>query len=171
MFENAAVGRLMKVAAPFSLAVGMALAISVAQAGRLTDSTGSAVTNNYGDCWSATGGSDETKESCGDVVAKPEPKASLEVVAAPTAVTVTGKMMEKVTIAAAMLFAFDSAELSGDARAVIDERIQNPQGMSQADISDAHRGSYRQYRAGILQSGAFTTPRPGGRRLHREPKL
>jgi outer membrane protein OmpA-like peptidoglycan-associated protein len=137
MFENAGVGRLMTVAAPFSIAVGMALAVSVAQAGRLTDSTGSAVTNSYGDCWSAVGGSDKTMESCGDVAAKPEPKASLEVVAAPTAVTVTGKSMQKVTIAAGMLFAFDSAELSGDARAVIDERIEALRG--RAKLTSAMR--------------------------------
>ena len=137
MFKNAGVGRLLTVAAPFSLAVGLALAISGAQAGRLTDSTGSAVTNNYGDCWNASGGSDKTMESCGDVVAKPEPKASLEVVATPTAVTVTGKVMQKVTIAAAMLFAFDSAKLSDDAKAVIDERIQTLRG--KAKLTSAMR--------------------------------
>jgi outer membrane protein OmpA-like peptidoglycan-associated protein len=137
MFENAGVGKLMTVAAPLSLAVGLAMAVSVAQAGRLTDSTGSAVTNSFGDCWNATGGSDKTMESCGDVVAKPEPKATLEVVATPTAVTVTGKAMQKVTIAAAMLFAFDSAELSDDAKAVIDERIQTLRG--KAKLTSAMR--------------------------------
>lgn len=128
MFDNAGVGKLLTVAAPFSLAVGLALAVPGAQAGRLTDSTGSAVNTSYGDCWNAAGGSDKTIESCGDVVAQPEPKASLEVVATPTAVTITGKVMEKVTIAAAMLFAFDSAKLSDDAKAVIDERIQTLRG-------------------------------------------
>jgi outer membrane protein OmpA-like peptidoglycan-associated protein len=137
MLKNAGIGRLLTVAAPLSLAVGLVVVAFGAQAGRLTDSTGNGVTNNYGDCWNAAGGSDKTMESCGDIVAKPEPEATLEVVAAPTAVTVTGKVMEKVTIAAAMLFAYDSAELSDDAKAVIDERIQTFRG--KAKLTSAMR--------------------------------
>ena len=53
---------------------------------------------------------------------------SVEVVATPTAATITAKVMEEITIAASMLFAFDSAELSNDAKAVIDERIQSLKG-------------------------------------------
>ena len=51
-----------------------------------------------------------------------------EVVVTPTAATVTTKVMEKITIAGELLFAFDSAVLTDDAKAVIDERINRFQG-------------------------------------------
>jgi OOP family OmpA-OmpF porin len=97
--------------------------------GRLTDSRGAPVTNPYQECWQATGGSTATMEACGDVVPKatvvtPSPRAQLEVVTAPTAASLTGTVDDRIEIAAAMLFGFDSAELTDDARAVIDERVQ-----------------------------------------------
>lgn len=98
--------------------------------GRLTDSRGAPVTNPYKDCWQATGGSTAIMEACGDVVPQvtaaetPRPRAQLEVVTAPTAASLTGTVDDRIEIAAAMLFAFDSAELTDDARAVIDERVQ-----------------------------------------------
>jgi OOP family OmpA-OmpF porin len=87
------------------------------------------VTNPYQDCWQATGGSTATMEACGDVVPQavvvtPQPRAQLEVVTAPTAASLTGTVDDRIEIAAAMLFGFDSAELTGDAKAVIDERVQ-----------------------------------------------
>ncbi|MCP5438403.1 MAG: OmpA family protein [Chromatiaceae bacterium] len=88
--------------------------------------SGSVVTNPYGECW-RTPYQDTTEklEECG--YAKPK-SMSVEVVATPTAATITAKVMEEITIAASMLFAFDSAELSDDAKAVIDERIQSLKG-------------------------------------------
>lgn len=51
-------------AAPLGLAVGLALAVSGAQAGYLTDSRGNVVTNSYGECWNATSGVSGPKEPC-----------------------------------------------------------------------------------------------------------
>jgi OOP family OmpA-OmpF porin len=71
-------------------------------------------------------------EVCGDSMPQPPaPAATLEVVATETAATATATVMEKITIAASMLFGFDSAELSDDAKAVIDERIQTLAGQAQ----------------------------------------
>ena len=83
------------------------------------------VMTNYGECVRTPFvDSTDKPEICGyeKVVMK------AEVVVAPTAATVTTKVMEKITIAAELLFAFDSAELSDDAKAVIDERINRFQG-------------------------------------------
>jgi OOP family OmpA-OmpF porin len=110
----------------------LGLAVIGAQAGaegRLTDSRGAPVTNPYKECWQATGGSTATMEACGDVVPQaavvtPKPRAQLEVVTAPTAASLTGTVDNRIEIAAAMLFGFDSAELTDDAKAVIDERVQ-----------------------------------------------
>jgi OOP family OmpA-OmpF porin len=75
-------------------------------------------------------------ETCGDAVPTPS-TATLEVVATEKAATATATVMEKITIAASMLFGFDSAELSDDARAVIDERIQTLAG--QAELTSIMR--------------------------------
>jgi OOP family OmpA-OmpF porin len=114
--------------APIGLVVVLALGVSSAQAGRLTDSAGNPVVDNYGECWDAVGGSKAIMEACGDVIpVEPEP-AMVEVVTTPTAKTVTTTIKQRVTIAAEMLFGFDSAELSEDAKTVIDERIQTLRG-------------------------------------------
>ncbi len=108
-----------------SVIAAMLLTASVASAeepGRLTSSSG-AVQTATGDCVKAQGGDTSPMEACGDVISAPS-TATLEVVATETAATATATVMEKITIAASMLFGFDSAELSDDAKAVIDERIQ-----------------------------------------------
>lgn len=57
------------VMAPIGLAMGLALgAVQTADAGYLTTSRGEVVTNNYGECWTAVGGSDMPMVACGDVV-------------------------------------------------------------------------------------------------------
>ncbi len=107
-------------------------------AGRLTDSRGAPVTNPYQECWQATGGTTTTMEVCGDVVPQAvvavpptsKPRAQLEVVTAPTSASLTGTVDDRIEIAAAMLFGFDSADLTDDARAVIDERVQALRGRS-----------------------------------------
>ena len=58
----------------------------------------------------------------------PVEKVAVEVVSAPTAATVTAEVANKIAIAATMLFGFDSAVLSDDAKAVIDERIEHFRG-------------------------------------------
>jgi OOP family OmpA-OmpF porin len=112
---------------PAALATVMLLiaaAASAADAGRLTSISGPVKTGT-GDCVNALGGDTAPMEACGDAMPKPPaPAATLEVVATETAATATATVMEKITFAASMLFDFDRAELSGDAKAVIDERIQ-----------------------------------------------
>ncbi len=78
-------------------------------------SAGGVVKNPWGECW-RTPFVDTTEklEECGyEVVAEPE------VIAAP----VPTKVVEKIVIGATMLFAFDSAELTNDAKAMIDDGI------------------------------------------------
>jgi OOP family OmpA-OmpF porin len=90
------------------------------------DSSGGPVTNASGECWRTPyADTTERREECGDKAAS---EMEVEVVAAPTAGTVTATLAQQVTIAANMLFAFDSAELSDDAMAVIDERIDTLRG-------------------------------------------
>lgn len=61
------------VVAPLTLALGLGVA-TVAHAGTyVTESGKGVVTNNYGECWKAKGGMNESIEACGDAVAKPEP--------------------------------------------------------------------------------------------------
>ncbi len=89
-------------------------------------SSGSVITNSYGECWRTSyDDTTEKREECGY---EKQQTMEVEVVTAPTAATLTTKVMEEITIAANMLFAFDSAELSDDAKAVIDERIQTLRG-------------------------------------------
>jgi OOP family OmpA-OmpF porin len=68
MLKKIGNNKLVAVAAPISLAIGLALGASSAQAGYLTDSRGDVVVNNYGECWNATGGVDQPFEACGDVM-------------------------------------------------------------------------------------------------------
>jgi OOP family OmpA-OmpF porin len=121
-----------------ALAVGLAasamLMTSVASAEtyekRLQNAgSGEPVMTGYGECWNAMGGMEGPIEACGDKM--PEPESTLEVVATETAATMTAMVAEKITIAATMLFGFDSAELSDDAMAVIDERIERLRGEAQ----------------------------------------
>ncbi len=92
--------------------------------GRLTSGS-EVVMTATGDCVKALGGNASPREACGDVMPKAAaaPVATLEVVAAETAATATTTAEGQIAFAATMLFDFDSAELSGDAKAVIDERI------------------------------------------------
>jgi OOP family OmpA-OmpF porin len=91
--------------------------------------SGGPVMTGYGECWNAAGGMEGPIEACGDVM--PQPEATLEVVATDTAASMTAMVAEKITIAATMLFGFDSAELSDDAMAIIDERIERLRGEAQ----------------------------------------
>jgi len=106
--------------------------------GYVTAGSGSVVKDSSGNCWRSQ--YDETTDKrteCGYQEPAPVVEAQVEVVATPTAATITGQAMQKITIAAAMLFGFDSAELSEDARAVIDERIQTLRG--KAKLTSAMR--------------------------------
>jgi OOP family OmpA-OmpF porin len=97
--------------------------------GYVTGGSGAVVKDSYGNCWRSS--YDETTNKlpeCGYEEPKPVVETQIEVVAAPTAATITSTVMQKITIGAAMLFGFDSAELSEDAKAVIDERIQTLRG-------------------------------------------
>ena len=97
--------------------------------GYVTAGSGSVVKDSSGNCWRSQ--YDETADKlpeCGYQEPAPAVEAQVEVVATPTAATITGTMMQKIVIGAAMLFGFDSAELSDDAKAVIDERIQTLRG-------------------------------------------
>lgn len=91
--------------------------------------SGSIVTNSYGDCW-RTGFKDSSSklQECGYA---PEPVVEVtrvEVVKTPTAASVSMKKKEKITLGASMLFGFDSAELTTDAKAIIMERIDRFKG-------------------------------------------
>lgn len=133
--ETATRGR--RWAAPASLAAVMLVSASAATAeGRLTDTGGAAVLTATGDCVTALGGDRSPMEVCGDAMPRAA-AATVEVVAAETAATATTQVMEKVAISATMLFDFDSAELSDDAKAVIDERIQALRG--QVNLTSALR--------------------------------
>lgn len=84
--------------------------------------------NSYGECWRTR--FDDTKdrlEECGY-----EKPASVvveeELVVVPTAMTLTTTVAEEINIRAALLFDFDSAVLSDDAKAVLDERISKYKG-------------------------------------------
>ena len=85
--------------------------------------------NSAGECWRTPYMTDAKLEECGYAKPAPAPApAKVEVVAAPSAASMTTKVAEKITLSAAMLFDFDSAVLSEDATAVIDERIERIRG-------------------------------------------
>lgn len=71
MFETMGNNKLVAVA-PIALAAGLALGSVSVQAGYLTDSRGGAVTNAYGECWTAPGGVDKSMEQCGDAAPTPD---------------------------------------------------------------------------------------------------
>ena len=88
----------------------------------LVPNSGGVVTDSSGDCVRTTRkDSMNMLENCG--YAKPAPKAKTEITMTPSAVSVTSKVEEEISIAAAILFDFDSAELSDDGKTIIDERI------------------------------------------------
>lgn len=84
--------------------------------------------NSYGECWRTR--FDDTKdklEECG--YEKPAPVVvEQELVVEPTAMTLTTTVAEEINIRAALLFDFDSAVLSDDAKTVLDERISKYKG-------------------------------------------
>jgi len=87
----------------------------------VTSPYGEVYKNSYGECWrSRFDDTTDKLEECGY-----KPAAVIieqELVVAPTAATLTTTIAEEINIRAALLFAFDSAVLSDDAKAVIDER-------------------------------------------------
>ncbi len=91
------------------------------------DSSGALVKDGYGECVRHNDMSAEKPTECGYAAPVIE-TVQVEVVETPTAASVSAKVMEEVVIGASMLFGFDSAELSDDAKAVIDERIQRVNG-------------------------------------------
>ncbi len=116
MFEIFGSKKLVAVAAPVSLAVGLALGVTNVQAGRLTDSAGGAVTNSYAECWEAAGGTDAAFEVCGDVAEVPE--AVAPVVREEPAPVVVSDLMINVT---ADNFEFDRAELKPAMMSALDD--------------------------------------------------
>jgi len=86
----------------------------------VTSPYGEVYKNSYGECWrSRFEDTTDKLEECG----YPAPVIiEQELVVAPTASTLTTTIAEQINIRAALLFAFDSAVLSDDAKAVIDER-------------------------------------------------
>jgi OOP family OmpA-OmpF porin len=89
--------------------------------GYVVSSSGKAVTSSSGECVRTNPkNSMDKREDCG--YKKPVEK-SMEIVATPTAVSVTAKQAKEIVIAAAILFGFDSDVLSDDGKLVILERI------------------------------------------------
>lgn len=94
--------------------------------GYVGNSYGEIYKNSYGECWrSRFEDTTDKLEECG--YEKPV-VIEQELVMAPTAVTVTTTVAEEINIRAALLFAFDSAALSDDAKAVLNERIAKYKG-------------------------------------------
>lgn len=89
----------------------------------VTSPYGEVYKNSFGECWrSRFDDTTEKLEECG--YKKPATVVvEQEMVAAPTAVTVTTTIAETINIRAELLFGFDSAVLSEDAKSVLDERI------------------------------------------------
>ena len=79
--------------------------------------------NSYGECWRSR--FDDTTEKLEECGYKPETVViEQELVVTPTAATLTTTVAEEINIRAALLFAFDSAVLSDDAKAVLEDRIE-----------------------------------------------
>ncbi len=98
------------------------------------NSVGGIVKNSYGECWRSS--FDETTEKLEECGYEPPPPPEIveqEIVIAPeaTAATVTTQVSEDIAISAALLFDFDSAELTDDAKAVIDERVEKFKGQAE----------------------------------------
>lgn len=100
------------------------------------------IKNGYGECWRTSyKDTSDKKVECGypaPVVEKVAAPIVIteEVVAADTAASVTTTVNDVISVSAAVLFGFDSAELSDDGKAIINERIQKYQGHTQktADV-------------------------------------
>ncbi|MGD8931432.1 MAG: OmpA family protein [Chromatiales bacterium] len=89
------------------------------------------IKNSAGECWRTPySDSDKKLEECG--YAKPEPK---EVAVVETPEPAPTKVIEKITLAASMLFAFDSSELTDEAKAAIDERIYEVRSQGEAKLT------------------------------------
>lgn len=113
-----------------ALALAMSLNVQAADDDKtyLTSSDGKPAVSSSGECVVSSGMTAEQLEACG----YKKPEAVIEVVATPTAATVTTKVEEKITLSAEMLFDFDSANLTDDAKAIINERIDRFQGKVKA---------------------------------------
>ena len=116
-----------------STAVALAITMNL-QAGEdvktyLTSSNGLPAVSSNGSCVVSSGMTAEQLEACG--YQKPV-EAAVEIVATETAATVTTKVEEKITFAAEMLFDFDSANLTDNAKLIIDERIDRFKGRVKA---------------------------------------
>jgi OOP family OmpA-OmpF porin len=96
--------------------------------GYVTSPYGEVYKNSYGECWrSRFDDTTDKLEECG--YEKPMPLViEKELVATQTAVTMTTTVADEIIIQAALLFAFDSAVLSDNAKAVLDERIAKYKG-------------------------------------------
>lgn len=97
--------------------------------GFVKDSQQAYVKGSDGECVRTVYESHEMPVECG--YAKPAPMkevARVEIVGNATAASVSAKVQEKVVIGANLLFPFDSAELSDDAKEIIDERINRLKG-------------------------------------------
>jgi OOP family OmpA-OmpF porin len=101
--------------------------------GYVANTTGTVWKSGYGDCvrdsYAVT---TDKKTECGyqpEPVVMPSPEPiRVQAVMAPTAASITATQSEAIVINAAMLFGYDSAVLSDDARAVLNERIREYQG-------------------------------------------
>ena len=113
-----------------ALALAMSINVQAADDDKtyLTSSDGKPAVSSSGECVVSSGMTAEQLEACG----YKKPEAVIEVVATETAATVTMKVEEKITLSAEMLFDFDSAKLTDDAKAIIDERIDRFQGKVKA---------------------------------------
>jgi len=94
----------------------------------LSSPYGEVYKNSYGECWRSR--FDEATHGLGECgYEKPKvPIVEKELVITPTAATLTTSVVEKINIRAALLFDFDSAVLSEDAKAVLEERIAKYKG-------------------------------------------
>jgi len=116
------------ISAALSLAV-VVLPVTVNADGHMVqdyvkDSYGNVVKNSFGECWrSSFKESHEKLEDCGY-------EKKVEPVKAPVA-KVMETIYENISIAAALLFGFDSAELTDEAKSVIDDRIEKFNGKAE----------------------------------------
>ncbi len=101
---------------------GVSLAVAEEMVPNYTkDSAGSVVKDISGECVRTT--NKNTTDKLVECGYKEMVLVTKEMVAAPTAVTMTTTVADVINISAAVLFGFDMDELSGDGKAVIDERI------------------------------------------------
>ncbi len=91
-------------------------------------SDGKVVKSGSGECVRTNYMSDVKPTECGYAAPAAPETMKVEVAERPTAASVTAIIKEEVILGAHMLFDFDSAELSQDARDIIDERINHLKG-------------------------------------------